>query len=53
MWLTRRASELRYEALDPVLDERSRRRLVAAEARGWTRRRIGSVAYHRAGAEHH
>jgi hypothetical protein len=39
--------QLRYRALDPVLDERSRRRFAAAEAKAAGR---GGVAHHRHGA---
>src|SRR3954447_19431344 len=36
--------QLRYEALDPVLDERSRRRVAAAEARAAGRGGVSAVS---------
>ena len=36
--------QLRYEALDPVLDERSRRRFAAVETRAAGRRGVSSVS---------
>src|SRR3954470_14471223 len=36
--------QLRYEALDPVLDERSRRRFAAAEARAAGRGGVSAVS---------
>ena len=41
--------QLRYEALDPILDERGRRRFAAAEARAAGH---GGVAHHRLGTQH-